>query len=1200
MHSTSMRIRKRRAPGGRPAGRPLSTNHPESETTNALGQQSPKNCPGRGQELRGPGSTSTADMWRIHNTEIAAARHANTDAGVSSRHVQPIDDADATSFSRRQAPSKSASTSPPAPHCAPSSSSTSRHAKPPMSPSACPAIHPTSPPSSSRAIHAQITPSPPTKVHVVHSLSSRTELPSPPCTIFKHPTTYRTSSSSSCTKSPSPPAQPPSKTATSNPHAASTSSRESNIRNIKHIGSRKANHAPPVRHRTHHHEPKGVSSVPSEYPVGDNTAFAHEGPRSTSREGTRTASCAHDKEAASSSSTQHEGRDRDGRRGQNRGSATRHGERSDGGSASTSVASSPKSSMSPGGFMVGKTRRGDVVPSENETVRISRRLPPRSSLPMTLPRLVSPRDTDDEPVLESPVFPKTAKTATKPARYQDVADKRPQAIANMHPHNMQEGKRPEIERGGRIFEPLSKRRSLLRSEIEKYAPYRQVDGSYRAAVLGGNEIRKTYGSDPRWDREDPMYRAAASRGPSKVPLSARRPLPNTTAPSPRKRKEEQQLTDKMEMTSAEALEGFDEPHTDEEAMREKWQVVSSASGNLTYALSLPNTVPTIGRSYPSENPGIPCCIPSPIVENSLESGQSLSVNLASSSLDEEVPVPGEDFPARLERFHRRLTRFQREQMPDAPASGSKDPGPVPARRSSQDISTTDWKHVLAGCDANSADAAQPNYTLPEAKVDAHVRHASDRQVSPIQVQVTSLSHANVPLQSPLQDAPILFNCSASRDSSPPPISTPRTPAPDDHSKHSDGDDTHSDSGSEDDDDYGDTDSVVEELPFAPSLLTENGAPFRPRSDSSQSYNSYMMHPRRDSIIGVPPHLLQERGKRPSLMLEALNPRKFSHSSAASSRRSSLAPPDPEVPRSPRQSITDMAVSPRAQALCLQNDMRAGKTIGMGQFGRVFLAQENETGKLIAVKEIMLPKPPESNDEEGRKKDDRELASLETELILLQTLEHPNVVHYIGHELSPSTADPERLFIFLEYLAGGSLKQQLNDFGPFCDTLVHKYTRQLVNGIFFLHTYNPPIVHRDLKNANLLLTSNGEIKISDFGCAKVMFEETIKSEPGVHTITGTVPYMAPEVLKGKSLGCSQDIWSLGCCILEMCTAAHPWKGFQLDNILHAYKLIAESTMIPPIPTQRPRPLREFIACCLKRKAQERPDAGYLMTLPFICT
>lgn len=307
---------------------------------------------------------------------------------------------------------------------------------------------------------------------------------------------------------------------------------------------------------------------------------------------------------------------------------------------------------------------------------------------------------------------------------------------------------------------------------------------------------------------------------------------------------------------------------------------------------------------------------------------------------------------------------------------------------------------------------------------------------------------------------------------------------------------------------------------------------------------------------------------------------------------------PRAPRSPRQSITEMQLSPRAHALCLQKDMKAGKTIGMGQFGRVFMAQENETGRLIAVKEIMLPKPPESNDEEGQKNDDRELAGLETELLLLQELQHPNVVNYLGHELSPSNKEPERLFIFLEYMAGGSLKSQLNDFGSFKDTLIQKYAKQLVNGVFYLHNYNPAIVHRDLKNANILLTSDGQIKISDFGCAKVMFEEVMRSEPS-NPITGTVPYMAPEVLRGESQGCSQDIWSLGCCIVEMCTACQPWKGFQLDNILHAYRLIAESDMTPPLPTERPKALMDFMSCCLKRAAEERPDASYLLRHPFLC-
>ena len=203
---------------------------------------------------------------------------------------------------------------------------------------------------------------------------------------------------------------------------------------------------------------------------------------------------------------------------------------------------------------------------------------------------------------------------------------------------------------------------------------------------------------------------------------------------------------------------------------------------------------------------------------------------------------------------------------------------------------------------------------------------------------------------------------------------------------------------------------------------------------------------------------------------------------------------------------------------MKRDLKEGKNLGTGQYGRVFLAKHNETGCLIAVKEMILPPPPDIDDEDAVEADNHALKPLETEIALLKTLSHPHIVTYIGHEVlstedhAPKVPIPARLFIFLEYLGGGSVKQQLQAFGSFDEVLVQKYTHQLFTGMEYLHKNG--VIHRDLKTRNLLLKQDGTLKIADFGCSKQL-SDLFNKQDASHSkifIVGTIHYMSPEIFE----------------------------------------------------------------------------------------
>lgn len=188
--------------------------------------------------------------------------------------------------------------------------------------------------------------------------------------------------------------------------------------------------------------------------------------------------------------------------------------------------------------------------------------------------------------------------------------------------------------------------------------------------------------------------------------------------------------------------------------------------------------------------------------------------------------------------------------------------------------------------------------------------------------------------------------------------------------------------------------------------------------------------------------------------------------------------------------------------------------------------------------------------------------------VLEILNHPNIVSYYGVEVHR-----DKVNIFMEYCEGGSLAALL-EHGRIEDEMVTQvYTLQLLEGLAYLHESG--IVHRDVKPENILLDFNGVIKYVDFGAAKKIANNgtrlasmnKIENADGEHEdvthvsdskavknnenalldMMGTPMYMAPESITGSTtkgkLG-ADDVWSLGCVVLEMITGRRPWAD--LDN------------------------------------------------------
>lgn len=254
----------------------------------------------------------------------------------------------------------------------------------------------------------------------------------------------------------------------------------------------------------------------------------------------------------------------------------------------------------------------------------------------------------------------------------------------------------------------------------------------------------------------------------------------------------------------------------------------------------------------------------------------------------------------------------------------------------------------------------------------------------------------------------------------------------------------------------------------------------------------------------------------------------------------------------------------------------GENIGIGSMGSVFKGLDQKSGQLLAVKEVRI------NEDEST--DLKLLKALENEISIIKELRHPRIVSFFGCDRMEG-----KLYVYLEYMAGGSLAQVLDHFGALDESLAASYTHNIVEGLAYLHSREPIVLHRDIKGANILVGLDCKVKLTDFGCSKRT------EDVAAVTLRGSVPWMAPEVVLQKGSGKPADVWSLGCVVVEMVSGTQPWGGF--DNHMAAMYRIGLSKDDLPLPECLSDLGKEFVRSCVNRDPELRSTAEALLEHEF---
>ncbi len=223
-------------------------------------------------------------------------------------------------------------------------------------------------------------------------------------------------------------------------------------------------------------------------------------------------------------------------------------------------------------------------------------------------------------------------------------------------------------------------------------------------------------------------------------------------------------------------------------------------------------------------------------------------------------------------------------------------------------------------------------------------------------------------------------------------------------------------------------------------------------------------------------------------------------------------------------------------------------VGRGGMGTVYRAKDTQDGQTVAVKVL----------HESRLSDPKILARFRQEAHILEALDHPNIAAYFGHGdeevVDPGTGQTIRVvYLALEWVSGRDLGETLKT-REFSLTEALDLTRQVLFALENAHRIG--IIHRDLNPANLRITPQFQVKLLDFGLAKVVEEASLASSKAKSfnttrgSVLGTASYLAPEQLTSSPVDARTDLFGLGILLYRMVTGTLPFEGRNLIRVIES--------------------------------------------------
>lgn len=257
-------------------------------------------------------------------------------------------------------------------------------------------------------------------------------------------------------------------------------------------------------------------------------------------------------------------------------------------------------------------------------------------------------------------------------------------------------------------------------------------------------------------------------------------------------------------------------------------------------------------------------------------------------------------------------------------------------------------------------------------------------------------------------------------------------------------------------------------------------------------------------------------------------------------------------------------------------IRYSDVLGRGSYKTVYKAFDTEEALEVAWNKLHVDRL-----------SPHDLEKVSNEISLLRQVEHKNIIHFYDTWPGVDSNRNQTINFITEQMMSGTLKEYLKKAKAIKLKVIRRWCSNILEAIAYLHSQNPPIMHRDLKCDNIFINGHvGEVKIGDLGLSGVKEREKADS------VIGTPEFMAPELYE-ESYTEKVDIYAFGMCLLEIVSMEYPYS--ECNNMAQIFKKVFSGEKPHAFSTLVDGPVKNVIAACLEREAR-RPSAAELLRHP----